>query len=384
MDALDGGASTAAAAPGAAEPFQLSGGPGSDLGTSGLGAAAPASGGGWEQHDKGWGWSQGDGWANSSSGNAGGSAAVAQGESAPPSDNLYIKGFPAESTEASVREIIGAYGTVTSVRLLPAPAGVRHDPSMYLRALVRMGGVDQAQWMVDNLDGNIPQGLSSPIIVKFANSGMRRNEPASGFGAINLTGKGYDPPRYSPYGDGAASGKGAGSSKGGKGDSPLKTLSSWATHAAASAGLHTGSNNSNLYVKGLPPTADELYLYKVCAPFGGIVSVKAMMGDQGECLGIGFVKFADDAEAQIAIASLSGAQLPDGSVIHLSVKTVTTGTHSANYPTEATGMIGGGSLPGVVGPPVLNGAWPNQDSIKAQQEREWAREEEEWLKGMGS
>merc|ERR1719188_33379 len=43
-----------------------------------------------------------------------------------------------------------------------------------------MGSEQEARWMVDNLNGNIPVGLSAPIIVKFA--GDRGGKGGSQFG----------------------------------------------------------------------------------------------------------------------------------------------------------------------------------------------------------
>merc|ERR1712129_441514 len=80
-----------------------------------------------------------------------------------PSEHLYMKGFPVEITEENLRTILMPYGSVTSCRLLPAPLG-----TSTVAALVRMGSIDEAQWLVENLDGNIPQGQSCAIEVKFA------------------------------------------------------------------------------------------------------------------------------------------------------------------------------------------------------------------------
>merc|ERR1712151_726069 len=69
---------------------------------------------------------------------------------------------------------------------------------------------------------------------------------------------------------------------------------------------------------GLPIEADELYLYKVFAPMGAIESVKAVKQEWGT---IGFVKFMNEQEAQVAMGSLNGYQLPDGHTLNVSVKT---------------------------------------------------------------
>merc|ERR1719203_1723697 len=66
----------------------------------------------------------------------------------------------------------------------------------------------------------------------------------------------------------------------------------------------TGEPASNLYVTGLPPSADELYLYKAFAPFGGVLST--FTKDDKFQNRIGFVTFASDMEAQYAIQVMDG------------------------------------------------------------------------------
>lgn len=84
---------------------------------------------------------------------------------AEPSDNLFICGLPLDTTEDRMKQIFSAYGQVQTMRLLPDVAG-KPDKS----ALVRMGDVTQASWMVDNLNGNIPQGLANVVTVRFADN----------------------------------------------------------------------------------------------------------------------------------------------------------------------------------------------------------------------
>merc|ERR1740117_2847350 len=91
-----------------------------------------------------------------------------------PSDNLYIKGLPVGSDEQTLRTIFGAYGAVTSCKVLSQP-----DGAVTAAAMVRMGTLDQATWMVQNLNGNIPQGLTDPILVKYAtqSGGKGKGDP---------------------------------------------------------------------------------------------------------------------------------------------------------------------------------------------------------------
>jgi RNA recognition motif-containing protein len=200
-----------------------------------------------------------------------------------PQDNLYIKGLPVGVTDDLVREIFGAYGAVTSVRVLQTPEGADNAA-----ALVRFQDVAQAVWLVDNVNGNIPKGLSGPVIVRYANP--------SGKGKDGGKGEGKDD-RFSPYG------------KGGAAPAPLPI------------NFGHGEEGSNLYIRGLPPTADDLYLYKVFAPVGAILSVKAIVSTEtAQCAGYGFVKYATAEEAQKAIALLSSTPLPDGNMLMVTVK----------------------------------------------------------------
>merc|ERR1719191_910456 len=81
------------------------------------------------------------------------------------SNNLYVKGLPPEVTEQFLKEIFGQYGLVTQLKVLPRDAS---KPEV--AAMIRMGSVEEAQWLVDNLNGNIPQGMTTPVTVKFANA----------------------------------------------------------------------------------------------------------------------------------------------------------------------------------------------------------------------
>merc|ERR1719183_2483200 len=84
----------------------------------------------------------------------------------------------------------------------------------------------------------------------------------------------------------------------------------------------SGEEGSNLYVRGLPPQADDLYLYKVFAPVGAILSVKAVASpEKGGCAGYGFVKYSTCEEAAKAMTLISSTPLPDGTMLQVSVKT---------------------------------------------------------------
>jgi len=82
---------------------------------------------------------------------------------AQPNDNLYLKGLPVDSTEQFLLSIFGQYGLVKSIKILPVQPG-KNEASV----MMQMGSVEEAQWLVDNLNGNIAQGMTSPVYVSFA------------------------------------------------------------------------------------------------------------------------------------------------------------------------------------------------------------------------
>lgn len=85
-----------------------------------------------------------------------------------PCDHIIIGGFPLTSTEDSIRQMFNAYGVVTSCRVLP-PSG-KGD----IAALICMADVEQAKWLVDNVNNNIPVGLTTPVTVRFQSKAKGR------------------------------------------------------------------------------------------------------------------------------------------------------------------------------------------------------------------
>merc|ERR1719436_569593 len=103
---------------------------------------------------------------------------------APPSDNLYIYDLPAAMDDSTLLQVFSKYGEVRQHRLMPGPT--------QCGALVRFSTVQQATWVKENLNGNIPEGLSSPIQVYFADTPETRaaRRQAKGFTKGWESGKG--------------------------------------------------------------------------------------------------------------------------------------------------------------------------------------------------
>lgn len=73
------------------------------------------------------------------------------------------------STEESVAKVFGAYGNVVFCKLLPPP----HPNIADCACLVRMSSIEEAKFLVEKLDGNIPAGLNQPVIIRYAASNER-------------------------------------------------------------------------------------------------------------------------------------------------------------------------------------------------------------------
>ena len=84
------------------------------------------------------------------------------------SDNLFMVGLPAGTTDETLKVLFQnhEYGTVLQCNVLPSPRG-RCDAT----ALVRMGCVAEAKWLVFHMNGCIPEGLCAPVMFSFAPTG---------------------------------------------------------------------------------------------------------------------------------------------------------------------------------------------------------------------
>jgi len=82
---------------------------------------------------------------------------------APENETLFVKSLPLESTPEGLQAIFSQYGGVKSVKVLP-PSGGR----TVVAAFVIMNSVEEAKWIVENVNGQVPTGLQNPVEVIFA------------------------------------------------------------------------------------------------------------------------------------------------------------------------------------------------------------------------
>jgi len=257
-----------------------------------------------------------------------------------PSDNLYFADLPAGFDEAAIQRIFGAYGQIVQCKVLPTIA-----PGAKVSCLVRFASLDEAKWICENLNGNIPQGLTDPIVVRYATpapgKGVGKGAPAaaalraSPYGAVAAfnpaaAAAGFFNPAAAAAAAAAAAmglpiaadaGKGLGKMPG---KVSVKVLYNGLLAAGALPGnaSYDSDTENTLYVAGLPADTQDLDLYKIFSPFGAIAprGVRAMTFPEGACRGFGFVNFNDTAAALLASNVLNGTTLPDGTVLQVKPK----------------------------------------------------------------
>mmetsp|Transcript_43335 Transcript_43335/g.85854 ORF Transcript_43335/g.85854 Transcript_43335/m.85854 type:complete len:259 (+) Transcript_43335:78-854(+) len=241
-----------------------------------------------------------------------------------PSDTIWVGNLPMESDEASVTTIFTAYGHLVRVSVLPVSNGRG-------AAIIQLTNVAEATWIVQNLNGNIAQGLTEPIVAKFAKrpSGPRLPGGQSTAAAPATPVATAAAVRSSPYPSGGGYGEKGGGGYGGKSGGGIGPGGGTIDELLLSM-LKNGSFPQmdrsmcmQLYISGLPPDTTDQDLYKMFTPFACPImpnGVKAMLMEDGSCTGVGFVDVYDTQAAQAAIASLNGLPLEDGRTLRVQQK----------------------------------------------------------------
>jgi len=254
------------------------------------------------------------------------------------SDRLYIKSLPAGITDQDLCEIFGPYTTVLDTKVLLSD-GQHDDGTGQSVAIIKVGSPAEAQWCIKNLHGKMPEGLPRAVEISHA-APVKGAAPQEGAPPLRATVQSTLRPafqptlqpawrptlRFSPYPSQGTPAKPM--------PQPAAAPPPVAFQATPQAvverdeplvpGIAEQLQNlpprSKLYIKGLPVHADDLYLYKAFAPFGCILTVKAIPNPAGYC--IGFVTYMHEEEAAAAMEALNGQTLLDGTVLTVAIKTV--------------------------------------------------------------
>eukprot|EP00928_Gymnodinium_smaydae_P079806 TRINITY_DN63650_c0_g1_i1.p1 TRINITY_DN63650_c0_g1~~TRINITY_DN63650_c0_g1_i1.p1 ORF type:complete len:210 (+),score=43.92 TRINITY_DN63650_c0_g1_i1:36-665(+) len=192
---------------------------------------------------------------------------------------LFVTGFPSGCDEALVKSVFTQYFPVKSIKVLPPQTG-KTDGA----AIVFMEKSHDAKWLIDNVSGKVPQGLTEPIIIK--------KKIVQG-GSNKGWGKGWGYMNMPPWAYQMAWGKGKGGGKGWSG-----------------GGLRTFPAEKKVWIGNLPEegiTFKELQEHFPGSKFATVMS--------GNGKGTGGVAFATAEEAEAAIKNLNGSVLGGNTIV---------------------------------------------------------------------
>jgi len=205
-------------------------------------------------------------------------------------------------TEQRLKEVFGAYGTIKWCRVDRGKGAKAGQVS----AIVELDTVDEANYFVTALDENIPEGLTTPIRVKYKPDAKPKTKGAG-------KGSPLAQERSSPY-PVLAGGKGKG--LGGGIEDVIKGL----TRAGALPGGKWANDENTVFVSGLPQDTTNNDLLRLFSPFGAIAAGGAycvLNKENGTAKGTGIINFLDATGAQSAVAGLNGVMMPNGMSLRL-------------------------------------------------------------------
>jgi len=251
----------------------------------------------------------------------------------PPNERVFVSGLPPDLNEEQLNSIFGAYGSLTQVRNLGASRC----------CVLTFATVEEAKWVVENLDGNMPEGISQPVSVRFGKPEGPGTAAGPPGGAPGMQGgfRGHS----GPAGKGRQQFHAGGMSNGGagKGGGVRDLKRSLEGTLPSFKAARTDANQ--VYVSGLPPDTTDGDLFEIFTPFGAIPpkGIKALRDAGGtRCKGVGFVDFIEPADALQAVTALDGYVLEDGSYLRVAVKNTTYKGKGKGKGKGGGGGLGGG------------------------------------------
>lgn len=191
---------------------------------------------------------------------------------------LHVTGLPIGATDEQVSGIFAQYGTVKSAKALPAKPD-KPDSA----AIITMDNAQQAQWLIDNVNGKVPSGLTTPLVIKK----KIQNDWSKGYGK---GGGMYGMPPWMMQQMMWYGGKGKGKGK--------------------SSGLSSFPAEKKVWIGGLPETG--VTFRELQAHFPGSKFATVMTGKGA---GTGGVAFATAEEATAALETLNGSTLAGATLV---------------------------------------------------------------------
>merc|ERR1712107_473072 len=75
--------------------------------------------------------------------------------------NVFLLDLPADVDDSKLAEVFGQYGTVAWSKVMASKGKPTNS------AIVEFGDVAEAQWVVESLNGNLAQGIDTPLSISF-------------------------------------------------------------------------------------------------------------------------------------------------------------------------------------------------------------------------
>eukprot|EP00927_Polykrikos_kofoidii_P047672 TRINITY_DN4194_c0_g1_i1.p1 TRINITY_DN4194_c0_g1~~TRINITY_DN4194_c0_g1_i1.p1 ORF type:complete len:285 (-),score=38.92 TRINITY_DN4194_c0_g1_i1:78-932(-) len=281
-----------------------------------------------------------------------------------PSDHVMMSDLPGGLDEEGLR-VMCAGATVKWCKIAPD----KYKPGQ-TSAIVELSSVEDATFLVENLNGTVLPGLERPVNVKFkqpnpagkgnsfgggaaaGNTAPYNNWPWGGVhggnaGSFNARGPNQSYGKGGPYGKAGyaqAGGKDGSFRKppgtvagfGGAPAPPTYTAKSMVKDLIDSGGLPGGkwkNDEKTVYVDGLPSDTTDLEVYIIFSAFGALQpgGVSVMLNKDGSSKGYAFVNFQDPSTGALAILTLNGTTLPNGAQLRVMPFTPKPGASSEQH-----------------------------------------------------
>eukprot|EP00930_Biecheleria_cincta_P094513 TRINITY_DN8567_c0_g1_i1.p1 TRINITY_DN8567_c0_g1~~TRINITY_DN8567_c0_g1_i1.p1 ORF type:complete len:490 (+),score=93.10 TRINITY_DN8567_c0_g1_i1:88-1557(+) len=218
---------------------------------------------------------------------------------ATPDTNIFVSDLPAGTDENTVKTIFGAYGSVVYAKIINST----NKPTC--GAIVEYASIDEATWVVENVNGQTPDGCFNPVKITFKRSGPKKGKGGSkgGWGGGDAW-SGDD-----GWGGGDSWGGAWGGGKGNAGQFGFNLPSANLALASAAFG---DAPCDNLYMQNLPNDMTEETISQIFSAVGyKVVQAKVMPPKQpGANTCVATVRFASADDAKFVLENFNGAQLP--------------------------------------------------------------------------
>ena len=90
--------------------------------------------------------------------------------------NIFIRDIPIDD-ENTLKTVFGAYGTVVYGKILPSKGTTQ-------AAIIEFQNTDEAKWVGENVNGNMPEGISAPLQIAFKTAGKGKGGKGKGKGGM--------------------------------------------------------------------------------------------------------------------------------------------------------------------------------------------------------